>query len=928
MSHPDMQRLEELLDATLAHPAGERDAFMDRTCGSDGALRRELGELLRVHDPAAAYFDGLAGELLGAAPLELESAARPMIQVGPYRALEAVGHGGMGVVYRAERVDGAFDREVALKLLHRDMETPHLRARFVAERQLLARLSHPNIAHLLDGGVTDEGRPFFVMEYVEGRPITQYCAAHALSIEQVLRLFLVVIEAVSYLHRNLVVHRDLKPSNILVDRDGTVKLLDFGIAKLLTEDADGSAPTLTGERLMTPEYAAPEQLAGAPVTTATDVFALGVVLFELLTSRRPHDRTRTDPPSLAGSLPPTPSSVLRPRRKRSPATPTDEGCAQQAGTRTMPWQRVDHDLDTICLAALRPEPEARYASAEQLGQDIERYLQGQPIRARKSTLTYRALRFAQRHRRGVWAAAALLVLVIAGFAHERWLRSQAEQARAAAQIEAAKAGAVSGFLADILSSADPMKAQGREVTVADVLAQASAKIAGDATLGAQPAVEAAVRLAIGNTYLSLGKLDEARGHLERAVELRGGLDARGPEALAAISSLGDVYTRLDLYARAEPILRKVLEVRVQTLGQDHPASLAAMNQLGDLLWVAGKRDEVEQLDRKTLEIRRRVLGEDHPDTLKSLNAVAGALFERGAYADAATLYDEAHSTARRVLGGTHPHTLSLGSNLAAAYLELGQYPKAEALLREIVDAKTRVFGPEHADTAVSVHNLGVTLAQQARYEEASEQLLKAIAVRARLPGTMRDYNFSRSYLADVCREQGRLEEAEALYLTTMKDQRDRYGPEDPETLKTIGGLAELRRRQGNLGATESLLAQILEPQARTRGEGHPDTLESLTTLARVRNQQRRFAEASTLAGRAIEAGARALGADHLAVMSAAVERARALAGQDQAAAAQDLAVRVHEVRARLLGTAHPATVEASRLLSELRTGGSLPDQSP
>lgn len=928
MSHPDMQRLEELLEDTLARPAGERDAFMDRACGADGALRRELGELVSAHDPAAAYFDGLAGELVGAAPLELESAARPVIQVGPYRALEAVGHGGMGVVYRAERVDGAFDREVALKLLHRDMETPHLRARFLAERQLLARLSHPNIAHLLDGGVTDEGRPYFVMEFVEGQPITHHCASRHLQIEEVLRLFLAVIEAVSYLHRNLVVHRDLKPSNILVDREGTVKLLDFGIAKLLTEDADGGAPTLTGERLMTPEYAAPEQLAGAPVTTATDVFALGVVLFELLTGRRPHDRTSAAPESLAGSLPPTPSSVLRPRRKRSPAAPTDEGGAQLAGTRTVPWQRVDHDLDTICLAALRPEPEARYASAEQLGQDIERYLQGLPIRARASTLGYRLAKFARRHRRGVLAAAALLALVIAGFAHERWLRSQAEQARAVAQIEAAKAGAVSGFLAELLSSVDPMKAQGREVTVTDVLAQAAARISDHATLRTQPAVEAAVRLAIGNTYLSLGKHVEAREHLERAVELRGGLEARDPEALAGMESLGDAYTRLGLYDRAEPILRKVLEIRVQMRGQDHPASLAAMNRLGDLLWAAGKRDEVERLDRMTLEIRRRVLGEDHPDTLKSLNAVAGALFERGAYAEAATLYDQALSIARRVLGETHPHTLSLGSNLAAAYLELGEYPKAATLLQAVVDGKTRVFGEQHPETAVSVHNLGVTLAQQGRYEEAAEQLLKAVEVRSRIPGDRRSYTFSRSYLADVYRELGRQAEAEALYLATMKEQQDLFGREDPETLKTIGGLAELRRRQGDLGVAASLLAQILEPQARIRGEGHPDTLESLTTLARVRNQQRRFAEATTLAERAMEAGTRALGADHLAVVSAAIERARAFAGQGEVAAAEELAVRVHEVRARLLGAAHPATVEASRLLLELRTDGMVPDPGP
>lgn len=918
MSHLDMQRMEELLEDTLARPAGERDSFMDRVCGADTELRRELGELVSLHDPAAAYFDGLVGALLGAAPLELESAARPTVQVGPYRALEAVGHGGMGVVYRAERVDGAFDREVALKLLHRDMDTPNLRARFVAERQLLARLTHPNIAQLLDGGVTEEGRPYFVMELVEGQPITHYCASHNLAIEQVLRLFLAVIQAVSYLHRNLVVHRDLKPSNILVDRQGNVKLLDFGIAKLLVGEPGGAEPTLTGERLLTPEYAAPEQLAGAPVTTATDVYALGAVLYELLTRQRPHEGVRAGPHAASHDVPPTPSSALRAGRKARPQPGVKGPVQQRPGAADLPWRRIDRDLDTICLAALRPEPEVRYSSAEQLGQDIERYLEGLPIRARASTLGYRLRKLTRRHWRGVSAAAALLVLAIAGFVHERQLRNQAEQARAAAQTEAAKAGAVSSFLAELLSSADPVKAQGREVSVADVLAQASARIGGDATLRAQPAVEAAVRITIGNTYLSLGKHEEAREHLERAVELRGGLEANDPEALAAIASLGDAYTRLGLHDRAEPVLRRVLEARVQTLGEDHPATLAAMNQLGDLLWAAGKRDELERLDRTTLEIRRRVLGEDHPDTIKSLNAVAGTLFARGAYAEAAALYEQALSIARRVLGETHPHTLSLGSNLAAAYLELGRYPQAEALLRTVVAGKTRVFGEQHPETAVSVHNLGVTLAQQGRYAEAAEQLLRAIEVRGRLPGASRDHSFSRSYLADVYRDWNRLAQAEALYVDTLREQRSRFGRDDPEALKTASGLAELRVRQGKLAAAEALLDETLEPQARARGDGHPDTLQSLTALARIRNLQSRPVEARAFADRAIDAGSRALGEDHLAVLGAVLERAVALAAEGQPDAARALAMRVLDTRARLLGETHPATVEARAHLARMR----------
>jgi serine/threonine protein kinase len=287
MADGSLERATDLLARMLSLPAEDRPAFLDRECEDDTDLRDLVTELADLDDDAAAYFDELTDDIVAVADLEIDSAARPARHVGPYVILESIGHGGMGAVFRARRVDGAFDHEVALKLLHLDMETPQMRARFIAERQLLAHLQHPNIATLFDGGVTDEGRPFFAMELIDGQPVTIHCAEQQLPMEKVLGLMLDVIEAVSYLHRNLVVHRDLKPSNILVDRDGRVKLLDFGIAKLLSEEPEGGGFTRTGEVLMTPNYAAPEQRLGRPVTTAADVYSLGIVLYELLTGQRP-----------------------------------------------------------------------------------------------------------------------------------------------------------------------------------------------------------------------------------------------------------------------------------------------------------------------------------------------------------------------------------------------------------------------------------------------------------------------------------------------------------------------------------------------------------------------------------------------------------------------------------------------------------------
>lgn len=917
MRQTSLSRLGDLLAEVRRLAPPERGPFLDSACGDDAELRREIDELAALDDAAERFFDRLSSELVESAPLEVECADRPALQLGAYRTLEAIGHGGMGVVFRAERVDGTFDRQVALKLLHRDMDTPQLRARFLAERQLLARLSHPHIAHLLDGGVTEEGRPYFVMEHVDGQPITRYCAERDLSLERTLRLFLEVIEAVSYLHRNLVVHRDLKPSNIFVDRDGQVKLLDFGIAKLLAESPDEIGATRTGERLLTPEYAAPEQLAGTPVTTATDVYALGAVLYELLTGRRPHGHDGTDRQSATLELPPTPSSMLRPRHRRARSAEGEEPQRRPAAEVAAAWRRVVGDLDTICLMALRPEREARYPSAEQLGEDIERFLKGLPVRARKSTLGYRTSKFARRHRSGLAITAGLLVLIAVGFARERSLRRAAELARITAQQEAAKAVAVSGFLGDLLSSVNPAKAQGREVTVSEVLAQAAERIAASAELREQPTVEASVRSTLGNTYVSLGSYPEARPHLERAVELRGGLESRAPEALTAVEDLGALYTRLGLYAEAESALRRVLAARVEALGEEDPVSLRVLNKLADNSWEQGRLDEVEAIDRRTLEIRRRIFGDDHPETLRSLNGLAATLFARGRYGEAAERFALALAAARRQLGESHPHTIALASNLAVCYLELGRYAAAEPILRQAVAARTRVLGAVHEDTAGSLHNLGIVLAQEARYPEAEEQLRRAIAVRGRLSEVGPGVLFSRSHLADVLRDQGRLAEAEELYLATLRQQREHRGPENVETLKTAHGLAELRLRQGDPGAAEALLGKTLEAQRRIRGEEHPDTLGSATTLARVRNRQGRFAEALALSAEAVANGSRALGAEHPVVLAAAHEQVRALAGLGETEAARQLAASVHEARTRVLGAAHPDTVASRHLLAEV-----------
>ena len=827
-------RLEALFAEALEREAGERARFLDEACGADETLRRELAELLAAHDAATGFFDDLSAEIVTAAGAEVETAARPRVRIGPYRALRLLGHGGMGAVYLAVRADGEFEQEVALKLLHLDMETPETRARFLSERQLLARLSHPHIARLLDGGVTEEGRPYFAMEYVEGTPITTYCRSRELPVEAMLALFLDVIEAVSYLHRNLIVHRDLKPSNILVDGAGQVKLLDFGIAKLLAEEAGAGGRTRTGQQLLTPQYAAPEQLANDPVTTATDVYALGVVLYELLTGSRPHERAALDLAALQNEDT-APPSVFR--------------------------QGLSRDLDTICLKALRPEPQRRYASAEQLGQDIERYLQGLPVRARPSTWGYRVGRFMRRNRGGVAVAALLAALVLTGFIAERRLRSEAETARALAQEEAAKAVAVSDFLAELLSSVDPARAQGRDVSVSDVLAEASRRLESGSHFADRPTDEAALRLTIGRTYMALSRHEEAEPHLLRALELRGGPDAGTPEALAASAALGVLRFRSGEREKAEPILRRVLARRLEVLGEEHPDTLESMGDLADLYWYQQRLDEVEALDRHTLAVRRRVLGEEHPDTLRAANGLATTLYSLGRYGEAAERFAEALAGQEAQLGADHPETLRLVHNLGATLTELGRYEEAERLGSRAVEGRRRVLGATHGDTATALHNLGLALFHLGRLEEADAVLGEAIEVRSRDDG-LSAYWYSMSWLADLRRAQDRLDEGEEIYRRSIEGLSAVDGPGAATTLRVISALASLELERGRVAEAEAGVDSALERQLELLGPEHPETLESRLVLARVRRAQGRPQEAVPLAREVQEVAARTLGEHH------------------------------------------------------------------
>jgi serine/threonine-protein kinase len=880
-------RLEELFSAAMDLPSAARKFFLEEECEGEPELLSELEELLAAHDESEGFFESLSKDIAKAAEMELDDAAQPRVQIGSYRTLQVIGQGGMGAVYEAERADGAFDQRVALKLLHLNMQTPQLRSRFLAERQLLAHLTHPNIARLVDGGVTDEGRPYFAMEFVDGVPITDYCRNQNLSVAEMLRLFLELVEAVSYLHRNLIVHRDLKPSNIFVDTEGRVKLLDFGVAKLLA-DEESMGRTMTGEQLLTPQYAAPEQILSGAITTATDVYALGVLLYELLVGRRPQERTLATFATSLDEPITAPSLAL----KEPVKTPIERSR----------WRRVAGDLDTICLKALRPEPERRYASADQMGLDIERHLGGLPVRARRSTIGYRLAKFARRNRTAVAGGMLLVALLVYGFARERGLRDRA-------QTEAAKAEAVSEFLGTLISSADPAQARGQEVTVAQVLERSEELLGQEGGMARQPVVEAAIRIVLGRTYQGLGKVAEAEVQLLRALELAGGLESGSVAALDAAEALG--ANRTGDYESRERFLRRVVEVRQRTLGAEDDDTLSAAALLVRLLRARGEFGEAEALARENLEKQIRRHGRNHPETLVASNALAGVLYDTARYEEAAGIYRDARAISRIQLGATHPETLRLTSNLGASLSAMGRYREAEPLQREVVEARLRVLGDRHHQTGMSMHNLGSLVMALGRYSEAESWYRRATEARRDLHGA--GYLFSKSHLADVIRDQGRLGEAEALYLETLVQQRELLPAEHPDTRRTVSGLATLRLLQGDTDAAEDLALEVLGDQLEIEGEKQLNASDTLHLLARISMAKGEFEEAEAFAERALAIRQEILDSGHPEILGSRLEVAKVQVAKGDIEGAQETMAGLHDALVAVLGSDHPRTREALEL---------------
>jgi len=690
-------------------------------------------------------------------------------RIGPYRILRTLGVGGMGEVYLAERADAEFEHKVAIKVVHSGALARGVQSRLKIERQILAQLDHPNFAHLLDGGTLADGTAYIVMEYVDGIPIDTYCDTHHLDIPARLRLFQVVCAAVHYAHQNLIVHRDLKPSNILVTKAGVPKLLDFGIAKLLDDRQLGRhtlAVTHADLRIMTPEHASPEQVMGHAITTASDVYVLGVLLYKLLSGVGPFviptARLTDIERAICEKVPPLLSQAVG-REDSAEA----RGVAEARSTTPNRLRRtLQGDLDTIVFMAMRKEPERRYGSAQQMAGDIQRYLDGKPVIARRDTLSYRSAKFVQRHWLPVAAGASVFALILA-FAATTYVQSRriaAERDRVAEQRERAerereRAQEVSSFLVDLFKLSDPEVNRGNQVTARELL-DSSVKRLQDA-LQDQPATKAALLTTVGAVYDSLGQYRDALPVLIESLALQP--QSHDKAHIDTLLELSRALSGAGELSRAEPPLQEALRMAQSEYGAASREAGRALWTLGRLRFQQGRFADAKDLYKRGLGILETTQAPP-TDVSAALDDLAKVYARELQWGLAKQTYERALAIDRKVLGDDHPRVASHLHNLAVVAQNMGDLKRAESLYRDAIYREERVLGSQHPETAATIGNYGFLLQREGRLAEAEPQLRKALEVTVKIYGPDHfNVGYARVSLAMLLHDEGSLGEAEEEY---------------------------------------------------------------------------------------------------------------------------------------------------------------------
>ncbi|MFL6254688.1 MAG: protein kinase domain-containing protein [Pyrinomonadaceae bacterium] len=854
MSPEQWGRLKEMFRVAIEYDPRRRAAYLERVCAGDTALRAEIESLLASHDQAEHFIESPAFD--GNVKAFIESPAEQEVVVGrrtgSYQLLRELGRGGMGTVYLAERADEQYKKLVAIKVVRRGMDSEDILRRFRNERQILASLDHPNIARLLDGGTTDDGLPFLVMEFVEGVPVLDYCDQRRLTLKERLRLFRTICAAVQHAHQHLVVHRDLKPSNILVTPDGTPKLLDFGIAKVLSPEPSTLAPeqTRTDLRVLTPDYASPEQARGERLTTTSDVYSLGVVLYELLTGHRPFRSLNAPPHEFARliceqeptkpSIAVTSAEVVAPHGEARPQIAiTSEAVSLVRDTQSVKLRRqLAGDLDNIILMALRKEPARRYTSVGEFSEDIRRHLEGLPVAARKDTFKYRTVKFVRRNRLGVAAACVIALSILGGLLTTIW------QARVARR-EKANAESVSAFLKQMLAYSNPLiKAAGKDggdTTMKDVLDEAAQRLDSE-EFSKQLEVKAELEKIISESYVGQGRQDLWEEHLEKYIAIQRRLHGDDdPQTIVAMTMWAMALEHRDMaesekiyrrvlplmreehqkgtinakdvvqafinfgYLRrtqgdsreAESLFREALALSTELSGEQYFLIGMTRSTLASTLADQGKFDAALQTARAGVADYRRAARTDTPDYGFSLTILGGFLTDAGEYAEADAALEEAEAVLRRRQSSS---SLWLGDNLrnqAISFYRQERYAESQSRITETEKIYLESYGPSYDQYPTVLIFKGLILNKTGRAQEGERILREALRLRIEsLPGEHFWVAAAKGALGECLTTQQRYAEAESLLQESYTSLEGCLGQRDPRTTEAARRLTSLYEAWG------------------------------------------------------------------------------------------------------------------------------------
>jgi eukaryotic-like serine/threonine-protein kinase len=859
MTFERWQRLKGLLAQALELSPEKRGAFLDRACAGDGALRNEIdsllseGEMVRSNFLQSPPWDDCGDDAAGVPCAGQVFAER-------FQLICKLGEGGMGQVWLAEQTSPV-RRPVAVKLIRAGMYDESIVKRFQAERQSLAIMEHPAIAKVFEAGATPQGQPYFVMEYVPGLHITEYCDQKKLKIADRLQLFIQACEGVQHAHQKAIIHRDLKPANILVvevDGKPVPRIIDFGLAKTTAPQLDRETFfTQVGHFLGTPGYMSPEQADPnvKDIDTRTDVYSLGAVLYVLLAGAPPFD-TKTGEKfpldvllrKLREEEPPSPSTRVSGDRNTSSATAEARG--------TVPKQLADllrGDLDWITMKALDKDRTRRYGTPAELAADLRRYLNHETVSARSASTGYRLRKYVRRHRLAVVVAAGLAMLLAAFFVVQAVQlhritreRDRANSERDRANRERDRATRVTDFMTNMFQVPDPSVARGNSVTAREILDKASNDMAKG--LVKDPAVQAQMMQVMATTYWNLGLFDRAHELAQQALDVRRNvLGPDDPDTLRSMTQLGGILARQGHLPEAEKLERAALAKQRRVLGTGDPLTLRTTDNLAVILGLEDQSDERLQLEREAVEVGTRALGAENPEVVRITGNLGSALSDVGRYADAQQAFRRAFEFYRRVEGPDAPHTLLYEGNIGFAIKSQGRYAEAEPYYREVLASQQRVLGTEHRDTMWTMHSLTTLLIGEGRLTEAESMIRQTVTNRSRILGPEHFETLeSKAVLSDVLSREGHFREAESLQRETLAVMIRVRGAENVDTLELRSYLARTLNGEGHYSEAEKMAQETYTAILRIAGPQDSRTVDTLQQLGEALAYSHRYPEAAKL----------------------------------------------------------------------------------